>query len=138
MNRNSTHTTLALSVIFSIASFAGTLPAGEQPGNAGAGTSFGFGGFEIFKVEGSALGLTVTDLDGDGRKDLVVANNTEGTIRLLYQGGEKKKNTGKKQPRNTVGSDSRFRVEKFYTDKQVSSLAVDLSLIHISEPTSRR
>ena len=75
-------------------------------------------------MEGSALGLTVSDLDGDGRKDLVIANNTEGTIRLLYQGGEKKKSAGKKQPRNTVASDSRFRVEKFYTDKQVSSLAV--------------
>ena len=124
MIRNSTRKALALSVILSITSLAGTLPAGEQAANAGAPPAFGFGGFEIFKVEGSALGLTVSDLDGDGRKDLVIANNTEGTIRLLYQGGEKKKNAGKKQPRNTVASDSRFRVEKFYTDKQVSSLAV--------------
>jgi len=123
MIRNSTPASLVLSVMFSMASFAGTLPAAEQPEGTATGTSFGFGGFEIFKVEGSALGLTVSDLDGDGRKDLIVANNTEGTIRLLYQDGKKK--TGKKQPRNTVASDSRFRVEKFYTDKQVSSLAVD-------------
>ena len=86
--------------------------------------SFGFEGLEIFKVEGAALGLTVADLDSDGRRDLVVANNTEGTIQLLYQDGKKKKNSGKPPPRNTVASDSRFRVEKFYTDKKVNSLAV--------------
>ncbi len=86
--------------------------------------SFGFEGLEIFKVEGAALGLTVADLDSDGRRDLVVANNTEGTIQLFYQDGKKKKIGEKPPPRNTVASDSRFRVEKFYTDKKVNSLAV--------------
>ncbi|MEC9031643.1 MAG: VCBS repeat-containing protein, partial [Planctomycetota bacterium] len=86
--------------------------------------SFGFEGLEIFKVEGAALGLTVADLDSDGRRDLVVANNTEGTIQLFYQDGKKKKDGEKPPPRNTVASDSRFRVEKFYTDKKVNSLAV--------------
>ena len=70
MIRNRTPASLAFSVMFSMASFAGTLAA-EQPEGTATGTSFGFGGFEIFKVEGSALGLTVSDLDGDGRKDPV-------------------------------------------------------------------
>lgn len=124
MTSSNIRTALILSAILCLASIPGTVLPTEPRTNAGAESSFGFGGLEIFKVEGTALGLTVTDLDGDGRKDLVVANNTEGTIRLLYQGGKNKKSGGKKQPRNTVGSDSRFRVEKFYTDKQVSSLAV--------------
>lgn len=124
MTNSNTPIALILSAILCLAAITGAVIPGEPRTGTGAETSFGFGGFEIFKVEGDALGLTVADLDSDGRKDLVVANNTEGTIRLLYQSGENKKTGGKKQPRNTVASDSRFRVEKFYTDKKVSSLVV--------------
>ena len=114
-----THKILCLSISFFLTVMLGETRSNENQKE----TSFGFEALEIFKVEGAALGLTAADLDGDGRKDLVVANNTEGTIQLLYQDG-KKKTAGGKTPRNTVSSDSRFRVEKFYTDKKVNSIAV--------------
>jgi len=82
---------------------------------------------EIFKVDGSALGLRVVDLNADGLADLVVANNTDGTIRLLYQRTAedlKKADTTEKTELNVVSSDRRFRVEKIFTDKKIFMLAV--------------
>ena len=107
-----------------------TETAAEKPVTAaGETTPFGFRALEIFKIEGNPRGLRVVDLNGDGLEDLVVANNSDGTIRLFYQ-----KPADTKTPRseasqsksevNEVDSDGRFRVEKFYTDKSISALVV--------------
>jgi hypothetical protein len=124
----------------SIAALLASGAAGRLPGAEVADVSpFGFRALEIYKVESTgARGLQVVDLDLDGAKDLVVANNDDGSIRLFYQrdAGKAEKDDalspdaaatspGEGQARvNDVPSDRRFRVEKFYTDKMVTSLAV--------------
>jgi hypothetical protein len=100
--------------------------AGEPESNV---APFGFRALEIFKVEGNPRGLNVVDLNRDGLEDLVVANNSDGTIRLFYQtkAGAKDAKADASQPDtevNEIASDGRFRVEKFYTDKQIQSLVV--------------
>ncbi|MBK9119575.1 MAG: VCBS repeat-containing protein [Phycisphaerales bacterium] len=46
---------------------------------------FGFGEMQIYKLKPNIRLLRVADLDGDGRKDLVVWNQTQSRIELFYQ-----------------------------------------------------
>ncbi len=94
---------------------------------------FGFRALEIFKVSQRSLGLEAVDLDSDGLLDFVVANNEEGTILLMVQKGvptleppdpnesEERRGNGSV---NEIHSDARFQVQKFYTEKMVTSLRV--------------
>ena len=74
-----TNLLLSVSVVLVAATFS------SQRQVHGKSGPFGFRSVEIFKVEGQTHGLAVQDLDGDGRPDLVVANNDEATIDLFYQ-----------------------------------------------------
>src|SRR5262245_66030295 len=94
---------------------------------------FGFRGLEIFRASGESAGLQALDLNGDGRTDLVYADNEDATIRLLIQTapGETPPPAapaaGGKRSVNEVASDDRFRTERFYTEKKVTALqAADL------------
>ena len=51
---------------------------------AGEGDTFGFMGPEIFPVEDFIGPVRASDLDGDGRLDLVVVNNQRSRINLLF------------------------------------------------------
>ncbi len=46
---------------------------------------YGFEEMEIIKLEGGIMGLTICDLNGDGRNDIAVVNNTKAKIELLIQ-----------------------------------------------------
>ena len=112
-------------------------PDPAPPAAAPAKAHFGFRSLEIFKASFQATGLTVCDLNGDGLSDLVYADNSEGTLKLLYQRRpgeaiEKKTTAGfrtelsqkKSAALNEIESDPRFRDEKFYTEAHINSLAV--------------
>jgi hypothetical protein len=58
-----------------------TLMAADAPS---AAERFGFLGPEIFPVGRGIDNLRQADLDGDGRRDLVLVNNPRSKITLLY------------------------------------------------------
>jgi hypothetical protein len=49
---------------------------------------FGFGPLEVFKIEKGISQLRPVDVNGDGRNDLVLANNAKSTIEVLLQRAE--------------------------------------------------
>ncbi len=98
------------------------------------GDPFGFRALEIFKATESASVLVSRDLNGDGRLDLVYADNDDAAFKLLVQRGptdaveqdsESAVTAGliKRSP-NEIDSDHRFKVETVHTGKHVQSFAV--------------
>jgi len=89
---------------------------------------FSFAGPEIFPLSPQIVGLAAADLDGDGRLDLITANNTQSKIALLYN------QTGRTNPApraraakrelNELPADARFRIESIASEKRITSLAV--------------
>jgi hypothetical protein len=112
-----------LSLCSSVAALA-TAVAAAAPGNR-----FNFTGPEIFPVAPQMLGLAAADLDGDGRMDLVVANNSRSKITLLYnQTGRTNLARGPRpaggRDVNELPPDARFRIESLASEKRITSLAV--------------
>jgi hypothetical protein len=91
-----------------------------------AGDSFGFAGVEIFPVDSFVSHLQAADLDGDGRKDLVLVNNLRSKITLLYnQTGQTNAPTlatGVRRNLNDLPLDARFRLESIPSEKRITSL----------------
>jgi hypothetical protein len=89
---------------------------------------FGFRALEVFKASAQSHSLQTCDVNGDGRRDLALANNAEGTIWLLIQRSPEEiataRDTAAPLEINETGSDLRFRTEKFFTEAAVSSLCV--------------
>ena len=90
---------------------------------------FGFTGPEIFPIDNQIGLLHQADLDGDGRIDLILVNNSRSKINLLYN------QTGStnailsprsefKKELNELPSDSRFRIDSIASEKRISGLVV--------------
>ena len=96
----------------------------------GATNRFGFTGPEIFPIDIGTGFLRTADLDGDGRNDLIVVNNSRSKLTLLYnQTGltnvPVKKTVAGRRDVNELPSDARFRVESISSEKRISSLIVE-------------
>ncbi len=98
--------------------------------NAQSATNrFGFAGPEVFPIDFGIAFLHVTDMDGDGLKDVVVVNNGRSKINLLYNrtGNTNAPTTPEKVGRrdiNELPGDSRFRVDSISSEKRITSLAI--------------
>jgi hypothetical protein len=91
--------------------------------------SFGFTGPEIFPIDPQINLLHAADLDGDGRNDLVVANNLRSKIALLWNQTGKTNRTAAANPLrkleiNELPPDARFRIDSLPTDERLGALAV--------------
>ncbi len=98
--------------------------------SAGSATNrFGFAGPEVFPIDFGVAFLHVSDMDGDGLKDVVVVNNGRSKINLLYNrtGNTNAPTTPEKIGRrdiNELPADSRFRVDSISSEKRITSLAL--------------
>ncbi len=107
----------------------------------GDAAAFGFLGTEVYRASGESVALRASDLNGDGRTDLVYADNADATIRLLIQrapgepsddetaaaspgtGSAAAASAGRRSV-NEIRFDDRFRRERFFTEKKVTALQV--------------
>ena len=95
-----------------------------------AATRFGFTGPEIFPIDNSMSHLRAADLDRDGWNDLIVVNNNQSKIHLLYNQTaitNRPPRTTATGPRelNELPPDARFRIESIASEKRISSFAVE-------------
>ncbi len=94
-----------------------------------AASKFGFGGPEIFPIEYLVSHLRAADIDGDGRLDLIVANNARSKINILFnQTGKTNKpsllESGAGRDINKLPPDARFRIDSISSEKRISALVV--------------
>lgn len=112
--------TSLLLVALALLASAGTRAA--EPTNR-----FGFTGPEIFPIDNLISQLRHADLDGDGRQDLIVVNNSRSRINLLFnQTGQTNapEPLAVKRQLNELPPDARFRIESIASEKRISSLVV--------------
>ena len=90
--------------------------------------AFGFTGPEIFPIDQQIALMHVTDIDGDGLNDIIVANNLRSKINLLYnQTGKTNRTDGtssRKLELNELPPDSRFRIDSIPVDERLAALSV--------------
>ncbi|MCA9072462.1 MAG: VCBS repeat-containing protein, partial [Planctomycetaceae bacterium] len=100
---------------------------------AGTGTAqepnspnFGFRGLEIFKLEQRSQNMVSGDFNSDGRRDLLLIDNSHSRLDLLLQRPDKpeKDDPIDTSDVNAIKYDWRFEHVKVPVDKEVSSLAV--------------
>lgn len=96
--------------------------------HAGETNAFGFKGPEIFPIDPIISQLRSADFNGDGKEDLIVANNSRSKLTLLYnQTGETnraKASPSTRQNINELPPDARFRIESIASEKRITSLVV--------------
>ena len=98
--------------------------------NSPAGPSdFGFAGKEVFPVDTFIALLQAADINGDGKTDLVLVNNSRAKITLLInQTGETnravKPKQGLKTEINELPPDARFRIDSIASEKRIAGLVV--------------
>ena len=90
--------------------------------------TFGFTAHESYPIDDQVSLLHVADLDGDGRNDLILANNKRSKINLLYNLTGKTNAASLLPPQkleiNELPPDARFRIDSVPVDERLSALAV--------------
>ena len=95
-----------------------------------ASRRFSFSGPEIFPIDTQVALLHSADIDGDGLNDLIVVNNANSKINILYNETGKtnlvsnRPSSGKKEL-NELPPDSRFRIESIASEKRISAMVVE-------------
>jgi hypothetical protein len=90
---------------------------------------FGFSGPEIFPIDNQIGQLHVADIDGDGLKDIIVANNARSKITILYNQTGKTNaisavSAGRKPQINELPPDARFRMDAIASESRIVSMVV--------------
>ena len=85
--------------------------------------AFGFSGVEFHKLDWDTHNLRIADINGDGRNDVVVANNAKARIECLIQ----RVNPTEPPPPemtepNEIPNDPRFESRPFLAEKKIFSL----------------
>lgn len=94
---------------------------------------FGFAGKEIFPINPQIGHLQVADFNGDGLRDLAVANNARSRISLLYNLTGKTNRVDARvaslaREINDLPPDARFEIQSLTSEQQISCLvAADLN-----------
>ncbi|MGI8964960.1 MAG: FG-GAP repeat domain-containing protein [Limisphaerales bacterium] len=92
-------------------------------------SKFGFSGPEIFPIDNQIGQLRAADINGDGKIDLVLVNNSRAKINLLInQTGQTNlaapAKISLKKEINELPPDARFRIDSIASEKRISSLVV--------------
>ena len=103
--------------------FALLLPALAVAPVRGGG-KYGFLSPEIYKFKTDTRLLRVHDIDGDGRKDLVFANNAQAKIEVLLRRPEPPPRQAYERGLNDPLYDSFFEPRTFISEKKVHGLVV--------------
>ena len=90
--------------------------------------AFGFAAHESYPIDDLISLLHVADLDGDGLKDIIVANNRRSKINLLYNLTGKTNRASLQPPRkleiNELPSDARFRIDSIPVAERIAAMSV--------------
>jgi hypothetical protein len=91
-------------------------------------TDFGFSGKEVYPIDNYTSLLQAADLNGDGKTDLILANNSRSKLNLLInRTGETNPPAAKpamKRELNELPPDARFRIESIASEKRIAALVV--------------
>ncbi|MHC5209093.1 MAG: FG-GAP-like repeat-containing protein [Planctomycetota bacterium] len=105
---------------------AQSAPAGEPVPVEDLAALYGFSGLHVSKFNDGLTGLVAADLDGDGKGDLAVVNNSKAKIELLLQRrGDAAAAEGEESDKvNALPDETWFRRDSFPTEEKVGSLCV--------------